>query len=680
MLSSLVRTVRYYACKKTLGNTIALILTSLPIWRIGWPYWNEKFAAGAALEEQALIWISAKNIKYSFTENWGIADYGLNGPNLPTDHLFYTHFPSGPDFILALFLKLGFGEVLIRKILIVVSLSSLIFLWLILKKIKIPALLIGATTSSFLWSYPNFWSYTDHYAFAYFYPSLFLGILGFVKVLKNEKNAYKLLVISFTFSYTTAFISFVILATAALAISIFVSEIRKKLFTTTVFVAVSLIAIHLTRNALVLGWEIAVRDLIFTFGNRSFGRPSKGQILPFYGENNIALWGTVDTDLTNLGKFLWKIIVQQFAITVALLAALFQKLNHRSKSLVPVTHFRKFEVFELFIVLIFVVYVWYLIFPQHGKNYPFPPIIHTSFLFAQIAAMIFFVNNLGALTKSMAKNRSGAWALLCISSLAIFTQVQFRDFMRLEISFFSTGGRIPFLITLFYTLYFQFKKLLDNFQILCGQVFVFLLSLLSSVIATNYLWFIYPKSSTAFRLSMIFIMLILCLFFIFSNFIASDKLPSDVLKFDLKVILITLLIGTTWLTEFKTNFLASEESIEVKFSKDLVKSFQNLPTLKGNVWTNLNAALLFRYTGGNVVGYCTEQGILELNSTLCSSGRFSHPEIPLASKYIVLSKIFPSGDSACFEPDPCFGRLISSLTKTHLTIDISENFFIFKEP
>lgn len=129
------------------------------------------------------------------------------------------------------------------------------------------------------------------------------------------------------------------------------------------------------------------------------------------------------------------------------------------------------------------------------------------------------------------------------------------------------------------------------------------------------------------------------------------------------ILLIMAILNVCWI--MKTNISEIDEIKSSKFDRQVVQAFKRLPQLDGNVWTNINAPLLFRYTGGNVFGYCTERGIRNLDRESCfSGGKFKNADRH-ASNIIVLSEVYPSGDIACFKPNPCFERLLNDLAKNY---------------
>jgi len=645
---------------------LTFLLPLVPIIYVGLPYFFEKDAAGAALEEEALAWISANNIKNDFFRFWGMSDYGLNSPSKPIEHVFYTHFPSGPDVLLALQLKIGLSEKLIKQILIMTAISSVIILWRILKKLTFSPLTISILVALYLWSFDGFWSFSNHYVFAYYFPSLFLSILGLLKIIRAERFAYTIFVSALTFSYVTSFFNFFTILTTSIILGLFIKSVRRKLLFTCVTIAGLLFCAHLARNSLVLGLEVAVKELLYTIGNRAFGTPDKSSVANFFRENNIAWWGTDNKDLAPLYSFFRDFLVRNLlGISVIFLLATerfiknFIYLRSRKQKLI-------FDNFEIFITLSATSFIWYLLFPHQGKNYFFPPIFHTSTIFGIIALVIAF-------KEKIINQGSQVFARSFLLFAAIFVVINWnllgRDPLSMTMHLPTAGQAIVALgsfgyFTFLYHHYFASAR---------PKVKIYLLGAIFASLGAKSYSFLGAKSPQVATLIFIFAFFVLCFVYL-REFLDSKTGTKSENQKQIIVVISLILVTLNFVSIIKMNQNSIAEIKLRNFENEVVRAFESLPELEGVVWTNINAPLLFRYTGGSVIGYCTERGIREKDSKLCYSGSNVKVDKIYGADTIVLSEVYSSGDVACFKPDPCFERLLNYLDKTRLKTIVSFNY------
>ena len=655
---------------------LSVILILVPIWWIGWPYWFEPFTSGGALEEQAIISISADNIRANF--NWGVGDYGLNGPGLPEDHLFYTHFPTGADVILAMLRTLNFSESLIRQIYILTALSSIPILCLLLNKLGFRPVHTGLITSFFLFGYEGFWSYTDHLTYSFYFPPLFLGVIGLIKIFRKEKHCYLFFITFLTASYVMSFLGFFTLIMAAIISSFFVKQDGKKIRLFCLLTAGTLIFLHLLRNTLVLGLEVASQELLYTLGNRIFGNPTKLAVMDWFRENRIAWWGTNDTSLSNLFGIFRKTLFVHSGLIISLTAIFSRKLLPIILRKPKLTTRRELKEFDVLAILALTSFTWYLFFPHQGKNYYFPPTFHAAGLFAIIACTQFIINEV-KIHKFNANDRSvikTTWQLSFL--LIVIPSVTFSS-VRPRLNLDITPNKTIITFAFFYLFILIIQAISRNFSV--GKtLFVALASVYS--FSTIFLIQLIANSSSRVSLSLHFRILFAFGIFVAIGFIFKFIPSTNIgkLRTHVAASLLISLVFVNCLTLLQANLNKAQEARSGNFGSSEVKAFNSLPKLNGNIWTNINAPLLFRYTGGLVNGYCQAKGLLEKNKEYCSSGRIYDPVEADLPSYVVLSEIHGiSGDSACFSPKPCFEEVKSNLTITHRQIDSKNGFYIFEE-
>lgn len=456
MLQDLKQTSTHWLRAPKLECMFSIFVIVFPIWWIGLPYWIESFSPSGAFEEQALTSISADNIRAGFLKNWAIADYGLNGPGLPLDKMFYTHFPSGPDLILALLRMLELSQSALRQIYILIALSSVPLLYTLLKNLGFRPAFRGIITSFFLLSYKGFWAWTDHFVYAFHFPLLFIGVIGLVRILKEKKYGYLLFFGFLPASYATSMLGFPTLVMTAIVMSFFLNNHRRKLLLLCALSTGILVSLHLLRNALVLGFDVAFKEITLSLGNRIFGNPKKLAVMDFFRENNIAWWGTNNSSLSGLWGMFRSLFFLHFGLIVASLIIIFRRLSLISISRAKQTKSREFGEFDVLLTLGVTSFVWYLVFPNWGKNYDSPVIFHTAALFV-IVALARHITIKSYSYKSDAKDRylnQHSWKLflflLIIPSIAFVPSVSAG-----RLHFSMNTALVIFSMLYIYVLFFQ---------------------------------------------------------------------------------------------------------------------------------------------------------------------------------------------------------------------------------
>lgn len=664
------------------GSKLELVfsfaLMILPIWWIGWPYWRENQTPGAALEEQALISISADNIRSGFFKLWGIADYGLNGPGLPADKLLYTHFPSGPDVILAVLRSLKISDNSIRHIYILVAISSIPILISLLTKLKMRPISIGLITLFYLFNYSAFWSYSDHYVYAYYFPFLFLGVIGLIKILRREKYSHFLFVVFLTTSYITAFISFFNLVAAAVTLSLFFKSERKKILCTLFWSVSTLFFLHFARNVLALGITVASKDFLYTAGNRIFGSPTKSSVSEFFRVNQIAWWGTENDSLSPLIQMMIATLIHHIGLVCSMAIVSLYKFLTQSKEMFGFKFSKKLEEPQIFIIIAASSLVWYMLFPHQGKNYYFPPMFHSFALFAIIACTLFLENqvknhgtSLGApnLSKLI---RSVIFFLLVIPSVSKLPN----GIPSLNLNFSNKSAILIFTLFFSNVLIFQYMYTRLAFSKRSLRLASAWLSM-SAIFLIQVIEHVFSRQTSSPMVKIFFAVGL----FLASNFIIDLIFVTRNSKLRLSI-LISFVLALTLLNCFsllQRNIQSVQDARSNSFYSSQVKAFEELPRLTGNIWTNINAPLIFRYTGGRVIGYCQAKGLLEKNKKYCASGRIFETIDDELPSYIILVEEFPSGDFACFPQDPCFEKTKRKLLMSHKRIIVSPpGFYIFE--
>jgi len=633
-------------------------------------------ALGAAIEEQALLTISADNIRQNFIQNWGIADYGLNAPGLPVDKLLYTHFPSGPDIVLAIIRSFEISDDLIRHVYILIALSSVPILILLLNKVKMRPIFIGLVTSFYLLNYSAFWAYSTHFVFAFYFPFLFLGVIGLIKIHRREKNSYLFFIVFLTASYITAFVSFFTLVFSACAMGFFLKSQRKKILLTSIVSTCTLLLLHFLRNVLALGMNVASKDVLYTAGNRIFGFPTKSSVMEFFRVNQIAWWGTDNNSLSSLYEIMIQTISSHLGLISSVAIALGLKKLPLSRGMLELKPRKELEESQIFTIFAAGSLVWYLLFPHQGKNYYFPPMIHSFALFLIIACALLLESEVKFYrTKVEMKNFINLSSGL-IFFLLVIPSVSFIYGRPAVMLNFSIRSLILIFVLLFVNVsILQFMKS----KIAFSKTALFRVNALFSITT------IFVVQGIEFALS-IEIPATLKIFFAVGLFLASNHVQNFIFVSDnhklRRNIAISLIVSLTFVNSFSVlqkNLETANEARAKNFYSSTLKGFNELPRLNGKIFTNWNAPLLFRYTGGRVVGYCKKKGLVEKDEKYCVSGRIADSSDAETQIYVVLSENFTSGDFACFLTDPCFEETLNHLSLSHKKIKSPPGFYIFEE-
>lgn len=658
-----------------LEYVLSAVLIAIPLWQFGLPYWKESRAAGAAMEEQALLYISATNIGKDFFANWGVADYGLNEVGAPIDKVFYVHFMSGPDVILAALLRLGISDNAIRHLLILVSLSFIPLAWIGYRKIGLRPLVVGILLSFLLSHYEGFWAYTDHYVFSYLYPTTFLGFLGLTEFLQNKSSRPLKFLLAVVISYFLPFISTPALVIAGLIMILIRKQERSRNLKLLFLTISALIIIHVIRNSLVLGWRVALKDIFLTFGNRTIGKPSKSEMKDFYSANNLALWGTDNSSIRELVSYVISVIQNYFILIVLMTFLVIRKSFVLLKtSCLSITDLSIRSILCA-IVSSTSFFTWYFLFPNHAKNYVFPPFVALGVVFALAAVF-------PSISDQLAKLPTAQFSNLLRNFVLTFLPLVLVSFF---VSYLPGTYSIPseFKLTVIFGSFLCVVKvkrlfLRKNISSRLVTLVIPIVFFATVIVLTRKIGDLVSFFDRREYLALGVLLLVLALFG--NQLFLPSLLQKQLVSLEKSSLCFAVcFVLVLWVFTIAQPILErSSDAVARGFGKSYVEELRSLPRLKGSVWTNINAPFLFRYTGGLVNGYCNEVGLKNLDQKNCYSGRFSQTATQKSPYFVVLSKAWPSGDSSCFYPDPCYERVLSYLSENFPLVWSSDNFSIFK--
>lgn len=338
-----------------------------------------------ALEEQLYTLVAAKNLnEYGWLKTNGLPDYVTS--NDPNDHaVVYTHFPSLPNFLAALFLKYSSDYKIFRCFYAFINFFGWVLAGIVIcKKLKtnyysIFYFSIAGLSSFLLWC--------DHFEYAFF-PLLVFSPWLFIPFDTNKtKNQY----LFFGLIFVTSIFNYKILCvqiSGLLMYILFNAESSKKEKVNSIICLLcacfSGFVLHIIQNIKYLGFSVAITEILFSISNRIFGNPKIEEIINFFSSNNIVCWG-VQTDVSLTQKIstftgilktqtdIFKKIYPIYLWPVIFCCVIFCRWN-KSKC--------------AFLLAIFSGSIsWAILFPAHAAGYGLPPSIN---LAAVVAALMFW--------------------------------------------------------------------------------------------------------------------------------------------------------------------------------------------------------------------------------------------------------------------------------------------------
>lgn len=322
--------------------------------------------------EQILEYTAAKNFaQRGFIKDWFLVDYSSSPKD--EDHPYlYTHQPSGPAVLLGALVRNGVSLYHSRLLFAAITVIGGLFLFfLILQITKMPEVALLATIL-YSWDYDGTIKYSDHFVHAFTGLNYF-GSLAFFYFYLNRKSIWFLAGFIFCLSvgFATTFLSCipVMVALMALHYLAFHKSIESRtLFRVALGTCIFWGALLFTRNCIVLGPDVAFKDFAFTLGNRIFAWPTKEQMLAFFNEYQIVLWGVGNLESKNLNNWLLDALVvpiRSYWIPLTLIPILYFGTQ------IDARHVGK-RICQIFIIFA-CTYAWHVIFYAQGSNYFHPP-------------------------------------------------------------------------------------------------------------------------------------------------------------------------------------------------------------------------------------------------------------------------------------------------------------------
>lgn len=339
---------------------------------------NSSYLTLPTAEEKLYSLVTIKNfLEHGPAHTGWLSNYSTRDDSLPNVYTHLIDFPSIFSFIL---IKIGFTMEMIRLIFISITFISFIFLFIFFNK-KF-GVVWGLASIGYLFS-----SYTllfaDHLhvplSFLTVVLSLILSLNRHIDISRYYFLSSILLVFSAMFSW---FVTVNILIFNLLLVLFDHFKNSQKILKYSCFyisLFILLIILKIGINSVYLGLNIALNEIILTIQNRIIGKPSVDELLTFFNNNGIVLWGYQDKDPFNFFEYLLNIFLKYssgiFNI-IFLIYIIF--LTDKNKFLTIIKKYKN-EIITL-IIFLFSLNAWNIFFPAHAQGYLNPIIVPFYFM------------------------------------------------------------------------------------------------------------------------------------------------------------------------------------------------------------------------------------------------------------------------------------------------------------
>jgi hypothetical protein len=342
---------------------------------------NQPFYFYGSLPEQVLEYTAAKNFARSgFLKTYFLADYS-SSPSAVDHPYIYTHMPSGPAVFLGFLFKLGARLLTARLVFAAISLLGCILFYLLVLEVTGAASTAALAIVLYSFNFSGFIEWSDHFTHSFYGPDFFGPLLFYFRFLRRQSKAELIGFVSFlALGLVTNYIAALPTVVSVVALHCFFnreSRYSQKLLALTFATIASVGAFHFLQNCLALGFKVAIRDVLYTLGNRIAGIPSKSSLTGLYIKNKIVLWGSD----TIQGAALLEWLSSAFLTPLKQPAALVSFFLIGCGFFFGFIRFNpsdRFRPIRLLGVIFLAPYSWYLLFVSHGSIYSLP-FIHRFF-------------------------------------------------------------------------------------------------------------------------------------------------------------------------------------------------------------------------------------------------------------------------------------------------------------
>lgn len=351
-----------------------------------------------------------------------LPDYSTT-KNCAASPVVYTHMPAGPSLVLGLLQKAELSFSAIRLIFATVAFLGLIFFLLTLLEIFSSLLMAAFMLVLALGSYYGFLLWADHFVHAFFWLSYFGALYFFLRPPSAKNPPWAPLPFLVLALFTNFICAFSILVSFAMLTFFSPSTRSIRLLKQAVGLSAGFIFLILLRNAIYLGPGVALREILYTLANRAFAWPSRADLVGFYREHNLVLWGA---DRFESGLLLAWFLEFLGSYREWLLVLSLGTLGRvwLGQSLGRVT----WICFSLTVGL----FAWYFVFLSHGQYYTLPYILRTAGILvigAAISEIIFWVRALRSRSFPRVTFPSGRRIFLAVASVGLLLLLPFAKFV-----------------------------------------------------------------------------------------------------------------------------------------------------------------------------------------------------------------------------------------------------------
>jgi len=343
--------------------TIVVLMAILTTVLVLWARTTTPMRSEGAPEEQILNYIPGQNfVLHGFLSRGFLTDYSLD-PSPEAPPIYYTHFPPLPNVIIGGLIAIGIDSLPeVRLLMNIIFVLGLLFVVLFFWRHLSPwhgigvLIFLGLNNRSVL-------AYSDHIIYAYWFGLTFLAFWALTLRSKSDHFLW----LGFTAILLISLINYVQLVVTLVALVGFwlirMPNLTLKRTLTAGAVGLGGVALHILQNLLVLGWDVGIRDLLYTIGNRTIGQPSRDALLEFALENDLVLWGVKElAPVASRFGWLWA-EYRYFLIPLLISLAGLGLLAYLRRS--PTTTYS----LKLMGVLTVASTAWHIIFQAHGQAY-----------------------------------------------------------------------------------------------------------------------------------------------------------------------------------------------------------------------------------------------------------------------------------------------------------------------
>jgi len=306
--------------------------------------------------------------KYGFLTHLFSIDYSSSPDSF--DHPYiYSHQFNLPAILIGVLLYCKLPLVFMRLFFVLISLGGVVYLFKVIDLVtrdRFLALLLACLSCLY---FNESFLYLEHSTHSFYSIVYFGGFYYFIKFIKCDKNLYLYLYSGFLalgLLANTIAVTPLIIATAAYSF-FFARRCFLKILLFQGGLVFSFIALMMLRNSIVLGWQFAWQDFLYTLTNRIFSIPSREDLSDLYKDNGVVLWGVQDYRLGFFFYWLKAPFINMLnifgAISFLPLAYLLYKSDRFKRQYIK-------TILQILLIL-WGTYFWHFLFMSYGTNYIF---------------------------------------------------------------------------------------------------------------------------------------------------------------------------------------------------------------------------------------------------------------------------------------------------------------------